>query len=240
MPTQWKEYVELPESRMGTPLRARNPVVDNLQQLNDKKRGPTTPLTPTLIQRNIVKKQYFHQTESSDHEEKLLEFKDDAVREESQGDMLFDSGLMERQENEENSIFKDKSGSPKSRRSSSTPLGLRESSPQYNTPKISAGIKQAVKDHKKSRLHILRATAVEAADTGASDSEYSEMSSISGDTPSYKLRDNLIYYKNGYYLNKGDDSFADYERDAIVNEKELDRMKDLVDFMKMERSFERE
>jgi hypothetical protein len=234
MSSQWNQYVELPESRAGTPLKLRNPGVDNLQSSNEKKRGPTTPLTPTLIRRNIVKKQYLHHKQN-ENGDVLDEFKDPTNAE--QGDVQsLDIGV-QKQENEENYMFKDQSGSPKSRRSS-TPVNMGMAPLQNNTPKISAGIKQAVKDHKKSRLHILR--TMDKADISVTESEYSETSTISGETPNYKMKENLVYYKNGYYLGNADDSFAELERESLVNEKELNRVNSLIDFMKMERQFEKE
>ncbi|ODV72041.1 uncharacterized protein CYBJADRAFT_169055 [Cyberlindnera jadinii NRRL Y-1542] len=187
------------------------------EQSNDKKRGPTTPLTPTLIQKNIVKKQY---TSNEDISVKTIDL---------------------REANGENYRFNEDGSSPKSRRTSLCPTGLKTFQEQQNaTPKISAGIKQAVRENKKSRLQILRGSANTGADVSVSESEYSEMSTISGETPNYKLNGNLVYYKNGYYLDSVDDSFAELEREALVNEKELQRVDDIVEFMKLERKYERE
>lgn len=219
MSEQWQEYVDLGDSsRYGTPLKLRNPAVMNLtEQSNDKKRGPTTPLTPTLIQKNIVKKQY---TSNEDISVKTIDL---------------------REANGENYRFNEDGSSPKSRRTSLCPTGLKTFQEQQNaTPKISAGIKQAVRGNKKSRLQILRGSANTGADVSVSESEYSEMSTISGETPNYKLNGNLVYYKNGYYLDSVDDSFAELEREALVNEKELQRVDDIVEFMKLERKYERE
>lgn len=221
----WKEHLELAETTMGTPLKLRNPTMDNLQQQghNDKKRGPTTPLTPTLLQKNIAKKQYLHHTNGLVQGGNLANFiADERSR---------DNNVSDRYSLHE-------TGSPKSKRSSSTPVNLRVLPTVENvTPNISAGIKQAVKEHKKSRLHMLR---TEQADVSVSESEYSEMSTILGETPNYQLKDNLVYYKNGYYLKSVDDSFAELEISSIIDERELTRVNDLVEFMKIERIFENE
>ncbi|KAH3676177.1 hypothetical protein WICMUC_002199 [Wickerhamomyces mucosus] len=172
-------------------------------EINHKKRQPTTPLTPSLIDRNVLKKK--HNPLSNEI-----------------------GGLIDKEGQDENYMFINKDQSPISK--SQIPL--------LTTPNISKGIKMAVKDNKlKSRLQVLRNS--ELNNEVASDSEYSEISSISGDTPNYKVNNDLIYYKNGYYL-KQDESLYELEKSAIINERELVRTNDLLDFMKLERKFERE
>lgn len=182
MSDEWT-FVQVPGAST-TPLKLRNPMIDNLQQEN-KKRGPTTPLTPTLINKNNKK-----------------------LKEE---------------------------GSPKNRRN--TPL-----KEELITPKMAKGIKIAVKDHKLSRLQMLRQSESNIGNVSInSDGDYSEASSISGDTPNYKINGNLLYYKNGYYIdNDVDDSFYDLQKENIIQSRELSRLNDVLEFTQLEKKFENE
>lgn len=243
----WKEYIQTPEggyakvNNSATPSRLKS--LQNHHSSNERKRGPSTPLTPTLIQKNIVKKQY------SSHErfdaikninKAVVPIKSDGHFEEvsSKENELLDDEI-KRQEYAEQYIFTHSNrGSPTLKKP--TPLSSRKSD-QLNTefenmtPKIRKGIKLAVRESKKSRLQIVKDLHVQ---DNPSDSEYSEVSDIAGDTPNYKFQDqNLIYYKNGYYLNN-DDSVYEFEKENIINAKELTRVNDLLEFMKLERQFE--
>lgn len=255
----WNDYIQTPEggyakvavTSMSTPSRLRTLTNDGILQdqqiTNDKKRGPSTPLTPTLIQKNIVKKQFssherhepLRKSATSENIQTLKDKNDHHKTRELKENELLDDDL-KRQENQEQYIFNfSNKGSPVSRKL--TPLGNRLSG-QLNTdsenmtPKIRKGIKLAVKENKKSRLQIVK--DLYNNENSASDSEYSEVSTIAGDTPNFKIQDeNLIYYKNGYYLN-GDDSIYESEKENIITKKELNRVNDLLEFMKLERQFE--
>jgi len=268
----WNKYIQTPEggyakvstaattTTASTPSRLRNRAFENIENIqnqqhqqlqlsNDKKRGPSTPLTPTLIQKNIVKKQFSsherRQSLKSDNrdENKSIGYRDELMEAKENNNQLDDE--LKRQESEGGYIFSNSNkGSPISRKA--TPLGHRKSdhlNTEYEnlTPKISKGIKLAVKENKKSRLQIVKDLSNNHDTSMSSESEYSEVSTIAGDTPNYKIKDqNLIYYKNGYYLNSGDDSILDCEKENVINKKELNRVNDLLEFMSLERQFERE
>lgn len=111
------------------------------------------------------------------------------------------------------------------------------------TPNMVAGIKLAVKESKKSRVQMLKdaetSTAAHGNSPVLSDSDYSEVSSMDGETPNYRVEHNLLYYKNGYYIDGSvDDPFYEVAKENIVQAKELKRINDVLDFMKLERQFE--
>lgn len=253
----WNEYIQTPEGGYAktksttTPSRLRTMAFENAQNhhiSNDRKRGPSTPLTPTLIQKNIVKKQF----SSHERRESLIE-KDNGhhtksihyTYDEENNDFKENESLeneLQNQENQEGYIFSGSNkGSPVSKKP--TPLGIRLSgdlNTDYEnlTPKIRNGIKLAVKESKKNRIQMMK--DLYTNDNSASDSEYSEVSTIAGDTPNFKIQhQNLIYFKNGYYLNN-DDSMYESEKENLINKKELNRVNDLLEFMKLEKQFEAE
>lgn len=222
-----------------TPLKLGNPQVENLQNHNiqhDKKRGPTTPLTPSLLQKNIVKKQYLqrdHPIFSNRESLGAIDLNDAEV------------GLQQTKTTNEgnvnDSVLNETQGSPKTRKS--MPLAQRHhlDDNQQATPKMAKGIKMAVKEHKKSRLQMLRQEQAVGNTSINSDSDYSEVSTISGDTPNYKLNNNLIYHKNGYYIEGDvDDSFYDTAKENIIQSKELIRVNDVLTFITLEKQFDNE
>lgn len=244
----WNDYIQTPEggyakvNNSATPSRLKS--LQNHHSSNERKRGPSTPLTPTLIQKNIVKKQYssHERQESFKSNQRPASIKSNNQFEDStskENELLADE--FKRQEYVEQYIFtQSNGGSPISKKP--TPLGSRKFdhlNTEYEniTPKIKKGIQLAVKESKKSRLQIVKDLHIH---DNPSDSEYSEVSEITGDTPNYKIQDqNLIYYKNGYYLNN-DDSVYEIEKENIINTKELLRVNDLLEFMKLEKQFEAE
>ncbi|CCH40965.1 hypothetical protein BN7_499 [Wickerhamomyces ciferrii] len=258
---QWKEYINTPEggfvksnvtNTTSTPSRLRmlsNESNGRQPEITSKKRGPSTPLTPTLVQRNIVKKQLSSFERDNRHQNTNINhgLKDDEVKKLDPEHFKFQpsdtlNDVIDNQEKQEHYIFTDTNkGSPISRRS--TPLGVKslDSLNQNNeiaTPKIRNGIKRAVRENKKSRLQALKDFHFQ--DNNPSDSEYSEISTIAGDTPNYKIpNENLLYYKNGYYVNN-DDSLYESEKENIISNREIHRVNDLVEFMKLERQFENE
>lgn len=240
--SSWKDYVDLPQSASATPLKVRNPMIDNINQgesqSNDKKRAPTTPLTPTLVQRNILKKQVLdcHSSALTEDASRIEEFRAPTSAPRMNNDLSPGPKVFEDQLEHGNDIFEETNGSPRSNRASMGALKDLPAHIQNSTPRITAGIKQVVKDQKKSRVQMLKASS-RTHDISFTDSEFSEASTISGETPNYKFQEKLVYFKNGYYVDGIEDSFAELERSAIINEKEMGRMNSLLDFMKLERQF---